>query len=66
MVAAEQCLVDAYETDVRDTLAAWRKANDLPTDPIAEYRSSGHQREAAKARTKAREERGEVQSSSYA
>ena len=66
ILAAEQCLTAAFETDVRDLLAEWRMQNELPVDPIAEYRASGHQKQTAKARTKARKERGEVQSSSYA
>jgi L-rhamnose isomerase/sugar isomerase len=66
IIAAEHCLVDAYETDVRDVLAEWRMARDLPIDPLAEYRASGHQKRAAKQRTAARKARGEVQSSSYA
>jgi len=66
IVAAEQCLVDAYETDVRDILAEWRMANDLPVDPIAEFRAGGYEKRRAKERTQARQARGEVQSSSYA
>ncbi len=66
ILTAERCLVDAFETDVRDLLAEWRMAHDLPVEPIQEYRASGHEKKAAKQRTKARKERGEVQSSSYA
>lgn len=66
ILAAERCLVDAFETDVRDVLAEWRMNNNLPVDPVAEYRSSGHQKRIAAERTKARKDRGEVQSSSYA
>lgn len=66
IVMAERCLVDAYETDVRDLLAEWRMSHDLPTDPVAEYRASGHQQRAAAERTAARKARGEVRASSYA
>jgi len=66
IVAAEQCLIDAYETDVRDILAEWRMGNDLPVDPIAEFRAGGYEKKRAKERTAGRKERGEVQSSSYA
>lgn len=66
IVMAERCLVDAYETDVRDLLAEWRMSHDLPPDPVAEYRASGHQQKAAAERTAARKARGEVQASSYA
>lgn len=60
VVAAERCLVDAYETDVRPLLRQWRRAHQLPEDPLAEYRASGHQRKAARRRTRARAQRGEV------
>ncbi len=66
VVTAERCLVDAFETDVRPVLSKWRKSHDLPEDPIAAYRRSGHQKQAAKQRTAARAERGEVASGSYA
>ena len=66
VVTAEQCLVDAYETDVRNVLAEWRMARNLPVDPLAEYRASGHQKQAAKQRTAARKARGEVQTTSFA
>ena len=60
VVAAEACLVDAFETDVRELLSAWRREHDLPTDPIAEYRASGHEKQAALRRTRARAQRGET------
>jgi L-rhamnose isomerase / sugar isomerase len=41
IVDAETCLKDAFATDVRPMLKAWRKANHLPEDPMAAYRSSG-------------------------
>ncbi|MHB1156198.1 MAG: TIM barrel protein [Phycisphaerales bacterium] len=66
IVMAERCLVDAFETDVRDLLAEWRMSHDLPPDPVAEYRAGGHQQRAATERTAARKARGEVQASSYA
>ena len=66
IVAAEACLVDAFETDVRDILAEWRMSHDLPIDPIAEFRAGGYEKQRAKDRTAARKARGEVQSSSYA
>jgi len=66
VVAAERGLVDAFETDVRDVIAEWRLARDLPVDPIEAYRASGHPEKIAEARTAAREARGEVRSSAYA
>ncbi len=58
IIVAERCLVDAYETDVRDILADWRRKRGLPADPFAEYRASGHEKKLAKQRTAKRKERG--------
>jgi L-rhamnose isomerase/sugar isomerase len=66
IVGAENCLVDAFQTDVRPTIAAWRKARDLPTDPLAAHRASGYVERVAKERTAAREARGDRQGGSYA
>lgn len=66
ITGAERVLRDAYETDVRPMLADWRKSHKLTGDPLAELRSSGVIEELGKARTQARKDRGEVQSSSYA
>ncbi|MEM6314369.1 MAG: TIM barrel protein [Planctomycetota bacterium] len=41
IIAAEECLRAAYETDVRPMLAEWRKTNGLPTDPLTQLRTSG-------------------------
>ncbi|MFG0250576.1 MAG: TIM barrel protein [Phycisphaeraceae bacterium JB051] len=66
ITGAERLLKDAYETDVRPMLADWRKSNKLPACPLTELRDSGVIEELAKARTQARKDCGEVQSSSYA
>lgn len=66
IVAAESCLVDAYQTDVRPLIAEWRKAKGVPTDPIKAHRESGYVERAAAERTAARAARGEKQGSSYA
>jgi L-rhamnose isomerase/sugar isomerase len=66
ITGAERILRDAYETDVRPILAEWRQSKKLAGDPLAELRSSGVIEELGKARTQARKDRGEVQSSSYA
>ena len=42
LVAAETCLQDAFATDVRPVIAAWRRAHGLPEDPMAAFRESGH------------------------
>ncbi|MCC7010245.1 MAG: TIM barrel protein [Acidobacteria bacterium] len=42
LVAAESCLQDAFATDVRPAIAAWRTAHGLPADPLAAFRASGY------------------------
>lgn len=42
LVAAEECLKDAFATDVRPAIADWRKAKGLPAEPIREFRASGY------------------------
>jgi L-rhamnose isomerase/sugar isomerase len=42
IVAAEGCLKDAYETDVRPLLAAWRKSKNLPENPLHTLRDGNH------------------------
>jgi len=66
IVAAEGCLVDAFQTDVRPAIAAWRSARGLPTDPLAAHRASGYVERVAAERTAARAARGEKQGGSYA
>ena len=41
VLGANAALMDAYNTDVRPLLAAWREARDLPADPMAAYAASG-------------------------
>ncbi len=66
IVAAERCLVDAYQTDVRPLIAQWRKAKGVPVDPLQAHRESGYVERVAAERTAARAARGETQSGSYA
>ena len=67
LVTAEETLRGAFFTDVKPLMHEWRKANNLPENPLQAYRESGHQERAAKERTAAREARGESTSgSSYA
>ncbi len=54
---AELLLKKAFFTDVAPALAAWRKANKLPSDPLVEHRRSGYERKAAADRNKRRKER---------
>ena len=43
MLAANGIFMDAFYTDVRADLAAWREERGLPGDPMAAYASSGYQ-----------------------
>ncbi len=42
VVDAERCLADAFATDVRPMIGEWRRRRGLPTDPLADHRSSGY------------------------
>lgn len=42
LVRAETCLQDAFATDVRPAIAAWRTARGLPVDPLEAFRESGY------------------------
>ena len=56
----------AFFTDVSPALAAWRKANKFPADPLAEHRRTGYARTAAADRKRRRKELGITQGGSYA
>ncbi|HWK90805.1 MAG TPA: L-rhamnose isomerase [Luteimicrobium sp.] len=43
VLAANTVLMDAFNTDVRGVLAAWREERGLPADPMAAYLASGYQ-----------------------
>lgn len=66
VVDAELILKRAFFTDVGPALAAWRKANKLAADPLAEHRRSGYERTAAADRKRRRKALGLTQSGSYA
>ena len=51
VLGANEVLMDAFYTDVRPALAAWRESRDLPADPIAAYRSGGYAERIASERT---------------
>src|SRR5690606_31638688 len=59
IVAAEELLKSAFNTDVRPILAEWRKARGLESDPLAAYRASGYEERVAQERAAARAARGE-------
>jgi L-rhamnose isomerase/sugar isomerase len=42
LVKAESLLQDAFATDVRPAIQAWRAARGLPTDPMDAFRQSGY------------------------
>jgi L-rhamnose isomerase/sugar isomerase len=50
VVDAENCLRDAFFTDVRPLLAEWRTAKGLDPDPMRAYRASGYEARVAKER----------------
>jgi L-rhamnose isomerase/sugar isomerase len=50
IVDAENCLKDAFATDVRPMLAEWRKRKGIDVDPIAAYRAGGYEAKVAKQR----------------
>ena len=66
VVDSELVLKKAFFTDVAPALAAWRKANKLPADPLAEHRRSGYARTAAVERKRRRAALGIEQAGSYA
>jgi L-rhamnose isomerase/sugar isomerase len=43
VLAANEILMDAFYTDVRTDLAAWRASRGVPADPMASYAASGYQ-----------------------
>lgn len=50
VLGANAILMDAFYTDVRPDLAAWRESRDLPADPMAAYAASGYQARIAAER----------------
>jgi L-rhamnose isomerase/sugar isomerase len=42
--------MDAFYTDVRPDLAAWREGRGLPADPMRAYADSGYQQQIARDR----------------
>ena len=50
VLAANAVVMDAFQTDVRPALAAWREDRGLPADPVAAYAASGYQGEIERTR----------------
>lgn len=42
LVSAENCLKDAFSTDVRPAIRSWATGKGLPADPLAAFRASGY------------------------
>ena len=47
VLGANAVVMDAFYTDVRADLAAWRESRGLPADPMRAYAESGHQQQIA-------------------
>ena len=50
VLGAHGVFMDAYQTDVRPDLAAWREERGLPANPMRAYAASGYQTEIEAAR----------------
>ncbi len=50
LVDAEECLKQAFATDVRPAIQDWRKANGIPVEPLKAFRASGYIERAARER----------------
>ncbi len=50
VLGANQVMMDAFYTDVRQPLADWREERGLPRDPMAAYAASGYQHEIEQTR----------------
>jgi len=50
VLGAHEVYMDAYQTDVRADLAAWREERGLPGSPMKAYAASGYQQEIEAAR----------------
>jgi len=66
VVDAEECLKEAFATDVRPLLAEWRKRKGLELDPLAAYRASGYEARVGREREAERADRGTTANASYA
>jgi L-rhamnose isomerase/sugar isomerase len=62
LVDAEECLKQAFYTDVRPVLLQWRRSHGLPADPLAAFRETGYLQRISKERG----ERHSTMVSSYA
>jgi L-rhamnose isomerase / sugar isomerase len=65
-IDAEECVRQAFFTDVRPAILEWRRHRKLPPDPLAAFRESGYETRASKERKARRAELGLTASGSYA
>ena len=66
IVDAEICLKKAYNTDVTEMIADWRKSQGLDGDPLTAHRASGYEDKAATERAQRRKDLGIATEHSYA
>ncbi len=62
LIDAEECLKDAFATDVRPALREWRRSKGLPEDPLAAFREGGYLERI----TRERREKNQSSGGSYA
>ena len=62
LIDAEECLKQAFATDVRPLLREWRRSKGLPEDPLKAFRESGYLRRI----TRERGEKNKSVAASYA
>ena len=62
LIDAEECLKDAFASDVRPEIAEWRRSKGLGDDPLKAYRASGYSERI----TREREEQNAAAVSTYA
>jgi L-rhamnose isomerase/sugar isomerase len=66
IIDAEDCLRDAFDTDVRPMLAEWRKKRSLDPDPLSAYRASGYEARVARERESRRAAAPQARPDAYA
>jgi L-rhamnose isomerase/sugar isomerase len=66
IVDAENCLKDAFATDVREILAQWRKKKSIDPNPIEAYRASGYEKKVSAEREARRAADGAGRSATFA
>jgi L-rhamnose isomerase/sugar isomerase len=65
-IDGEECVRQAFFTDVRPAILEWRKRRKLPLDPLTAFRESGYETRVSKERKARRAELGLTASGSYA